>query len=93
MVVSMSNKAQLSVVAFMVAIAIIILALAFMPSINLLSTNAQNETSEIGGMNCTATTDDFVKAACYTADITQFWFIGGLVALAGILISAKIIFG
>ena len=89
----MNNQGQLSVVAFMIAVAIIVLALAFIPSINLLSTNAQNETSEIGGMNCTATTDDFVKAACYTADITQFWFIGGLIALAGVIVSAKIIFG
>lgn len=88
----MSKHAQLSVVAFMIAIVIILLALAFIPSVNLFSTNAQNTTSVFGGMNCTATTDDFLKAACYTTDITQFWFIGGIVALAGVIIASKIIF-
>ena len=97
----MNNKAQLSVVAFMVAIVIILLALAFAPSVNLFTTTVMNEDlegfgGEMGnnghnGLNCGGE-DDFIEAACYVVDITQFWFIGGLIALAGVIISAKIIF-
>lgn len=86
-------KGQVSALAFMIAVVIILLALALAYPVHEITTLAMNETSEIGGMNCTSTTDNFVKAGCYVADINQAYFIGGLLALAGIVISAKIIFG
>ena len=88
----MNNKAQTSIVAFMIAIVIIFIGLAFIPATNEITTKAMNTTSEVGGMDCANTADDFVKAACYVVDINQLLFIGGLIALAGVLIAAKIIF-
>ena len=88
----LNNKAQGMSVAFMLAVVIIIFAVAVAPTINLFSTNAMNETSEFGGMNCTDTTDDFLKAGCRVADLTQLYFIGGLIAIAGIVIAARVIF-
>jgi len=88
-----NNKAQGGIfLVFMLAIVVIILALAFAPPVNQITTLAMNETSEIGGMNCTSTTDNFVKAGCWVTDIGQGYFIGGLIALAGLIIAARVIF-
>jgi len=87
----MNNKAQASVLAFMIAIVVIILAISLAFPLNQMTTNAMNETSEIGGMNCTATTDDFVKAGCWVVDLGQGYFIGGLLAIAGLIIGARLI--
>jgi hypothetical protein len=89
----MNNKAQIALVGFMLAAVILFLALAFMPSLNQVTTSAMNTTSEIGGMDCSNTADDFIKAGCYAVDLNQILFIGGFIALAGIIIGAKIIFG
>ena len=89
----LNSKAQVSAFSFMLAIVIVIIGLALMTPVNQVTTTAMNETGEFGGMNCTATTDDFVKAACWTADMGQVYFIGGIIALAGVIITARIIFG
>lgn len=91
----MNNKAQASIVVFMLAIVIIILALAWAKPVNEQTTLAMNKTNqygELGGMDCTATTDNYVKAACWIVDINQGYFIGGIIAIAGLVIAAKILF-
>ena len=88
----MNKKGQTMALAFMLAVVVILLALAFAKPVNEMTTMAMNDTSAIGGMNCTATTDEFVKAACWTADIGQFYVIGGLLALAGVIIGARALF-
>jgi hypothetical protein len=87
----MNNKGQTIALAFMLGIVVLILALAFAKPVNEITTLAMNETSEIGGMNCTGTIDNFVKAGCITADLGQAYIIGGLIALAGIIIGARLI--
>jgi hypothetical protein len=93
----MNPKAQISIVAFMLAVVIIILGLSFAFPVNEATTNAMNETSsslgETGGMNCTGTTDDYVTATCWIADIGQAYFIGSIFALAGLVIAARVIWG
>ena len=79
-------------VAFMLAIVIIIIGVSLAHPVNEVTTMAMNETSSIGGMNCTSTVDDFTKAGCWTMDIGQAFFIGSLIALGGVIISARIIF-
>ena len=92
----MNTKAQLAPVAFMMAVVIVILALAFMFPLNELVTsvmgNAFNGGEAGSGLDCSVTTNDFVKATCWVMDIGQAYFIGGLLALAGIIIGAKIMF-
>ena len=91
---AMNNKGQAVFLAFMIAIVIILLALAFVPAVNQTTSDAMNETNsigEVGGMNCTGTGDDFVKAACWTVDLGQGAFIGMLLALAGVLIGARLL--
>ena len=90
----MNKKAQASALAFMLAVVVIILGLAWISPVNEMTKLAMNETSEIGGMNCTSSAlDDFTKAGCWTLDIAQVYFIGGIIALAGVIIAARIIFG
>ena len=94
---NMNNKAQVSMVAFMLAIVIIILGLSFAFPVNESTTNAMNETDsslgEVGGLNCTGTTDNYVKATCWVTDIGQAWFIGAILAMAGLVIAARVIWG
>lgn len=88
-------KGQASAVAFMVAVVILICALAFAPIVNEVTTKSMNKTNEfgeIGGMDCTnSSISDFQKGACWTMDITQPYFIIGLIALGGVVIAARIL--
>lgn len=88
----MDMKGQISIYAFMLMIVIVLLALAFAFPVQEITTHAMNESSDVGGMNCSGTTDDFVKATCWVMDFGMGYYIGALIALAGIIIGAKIIF-
>jgi hypothetical protein len=102
----LNKKGQAGALVFMLAIVVIILALAFIPSVNVVVTNAMaNSTNtttndidgnpgtvESIGMSCTSTTDDFIKAGCWIVDLSQSYFIGGLLAMAGVVIAARLLF-
>ena len=81
-----NKKGQSAVLVFMIAVVVIILGLAFAFPVNEATTNAQTS------MNCSTTTDDFVKAGCWVQDIGQGYFIGGILAFAGVIIAARILF-
>lgn len=86
----MNKSAQVGnyAVAFMLAICIIILGIALAHPLNETTTNSMNSTE----MSCSTTTDDFMKAGCWTLDMGQAFFIGSLIALAGVVIAARVIF-
>lgn len=83
----MNNSGQVSLLALMLATVVILMALGLAYSV------WQGSNSAYNTMNCSSTTDDFVKAACYTLDLTPFFFIGILISLAGIVLVSKIIYG
>ena len=86
----MNKSGQVIIYAFMVALVVIILALSLAPSVKVFTDDARNETT---GMNCTSPDlSNYDKAACVTTDMTIFYFIGGLIFIAGIIITAKIVF-
>jgi hypothetical protein len=87
-----NKRSQTIALAFMLAIVVLILALAFVKPLNQMTTLAMNTTSEIGGMDCDNTVDKFVKAGCITADIGQAYIIGGLISIAGLIIGARLLF-
>lgn len=79
---------------FMLGLTILVLALALSPSVKQFTDSARNETSgDVLGMNCSTTTDNFVKVSCYATDLNLFLFIGFLIFLAGSIITAKFFFG
>jgi len=80
---------------FMLALTIIVLALALSGPIKETVDNARNETYEnYYGLNCSsATISDYDKAACVASDMSIFYFVGGLIFVAGMIIAARLVFG
>ena len=89
-----NSKANVTIYGIMLALTIIILALALAGPIRESTDNARNQTDgDTIGMDCgNESISDFTKAACVATDLNLFYFIGGLIFLAGVIISARIIF-
>ena len=88
------NKGQVVFMGLMLAVVIIVMALALAPVLKLATDSARNGTDWIGGtgLNCTNTSlSDYDKGACTIVDLTAPYYIGALIALAGIIFVAKII--
>lgn len=88
----MNNKGQVIVYGFMIGIVIIILAVAVATPIKVISDRVQNQTSEIGGLDCSnVSISDFDKINCLAVDLTMPYFIGILLAIGGIVLTARIL--
>lgn len=86
----MNNKGQIIFYAFMLGLTIVILALALAPAVKQQVDTARNPTN----LNCSdPAINNFNRATCYVADLTIFHFVGGLIFIAGIVITARIILG
>lgn len=86
----MNNKGQVLFFAFMVGLTILILALALAPAVRQQVDEARNPDN----LDCSNDSiSNFQKAGCYVADLTIFHFIGGLIFIAGMVITARIILG
>lgn len=96
MVINKKAQAQYAM-AFMLAVTVIILALSFAFPLNELTTSARNSSfnggEEGSGMDCSnSSISDFTSAGCMVADIGQGYFIIGILAIAGIVIAARVVF-
>jgi Trk-type K+ transport system membrane component len=91
----MNKKASVVIYTLMLGMVIIILALALAPSIQDSTTAAMNESSgDTQGLDCTnASISSFDKAACIATDLTLFYFVGVLVFIGGLIITAKVVSG
>jgi len=76
-------------------IVIIILALALAPAVVEFTGTAMNETAgDIQGLDCNnESINNFNRAACLATDLTPFYFLGALIFIGGIIITAKVKFG
>ncbi len=84
----MNNKGQVFFFAFMLGIVIIVMALAFAPGLK----KNNEELRSASNLDCgNETISVFDKATCTTTDITLFYFIGGLIFIAGAVITARIV--
>ncbi len=91
----MNKKAQTIFFAFMLGLVILLLILVFAGIVKERSDVARNTTIENGepGLDCTnSSISDYNKAACYTTDLTTFYFIGGVLFLVGAIFSARFLF-
>ena len=85
---AMNNKGQVIFVTFMIAIVIIVLALAFAFPVKQATTQARAD------MDCSNTSiSNYDKAGCYASDLTLFYFIGGMIFIAGVVMGARVLFG
>lgn len=74
----------------MIALVVIVLALALASPVKSFTDEARNESN----MDCeNSSISDFDKGACIVADITIFHFVGGLIFIAGAVLTARIVFG
>ena len=89
----MNKKASVMVYGLMVGICIFVLALALAPSIAEFTNGAMNETGEFGGLNCTGTDSNFIKATCVVTDLSLFYWVGSLIFISGVVVTAKWFFG
>ena len=86
----LNKKSQVFFYTLMLGVLVLVLALALAPPVRDFTTGAMNETSgDTLGMNCSGTTDPFVKVTCVATDLSLFYFIGFLIIIAGAIVSAK----
>ena len=84
----MNNRGQLFFFTFMVFVVILILALAFAPG---LKTQVE-EVRSSDNMDCTnGSISTFDKVTCRVNDLTLFYFIGGLIFIAGAIATARVV--
>ena len=91
----MNKRGQVVIYTLMLAVVIIILGLALIPSLNESNQNARADTTDTQiGLNCSnPNLDDYYKGTCLIQDLTMPYFIGGVIGIAGLVIGAKIIYG
>ena len=84
----MDKKAQAFFLTFMLGVTIIVLALAFAPGLSSHLVEMRNSDNMDCGNSSISTVD---KTTCVVADISGFYIIGGLIAIAGTVIGARLI--
>jgi hypothetical protein len=90
----MNNKGSVMFYALMLGITVFVLALALAPSVSEFTIDAMsNSTDGFSGMNCSTTESNFIKATCIVTDLSLFYFIGVLILIAGVIVTAKFFFG
>jgi len=88
----MNKKGSLAILSIMLAITIIVLVLALAGPVKESAFLARNEShGNIVGMNCSTTTDNFVKAGCLVVDLNLFYFVGALLLIAGGVMGARVL--
>lgn len=90
----MNNNGSVLFYGLMVAITILVVALALIPATKFFIDDARNDTTPTKiGLNCTNDSiSTYDKMACRVSDISLFYFIGGLIFIAGAVVTAKIVF-
>ncbi len=90
----MNKKGSAIFYGLMLGITILVLALALAPSVTEFTSSAMNETvGDTTGLDCDNTTSNFIKATCIVVDLSSFYFIGLLILIAGVVVTAKFFFG
>lgn len=82
----MNNKGQVVFLTMMIGIVIIVLALAFAPGLK----SQIDVTRGATGLNCTNTSiSTFDQATCVVTDLNMFYFVGGLIFIAGAVLVGR----
>jgi hypothetical protein len=85
----MNNKASVLIYGLILGLTVIVTALALAPSVQDFTDISMNATN----MDCSnESISNFDKAACIAVDLNLFYFIGALILIGGIIVTAKIIF-
>jgi hypothetical protein len=86
----MNKRGQVIIVLLMIAITMIIVVLALSPLIKQIVDESRNSNN----LDCeNASISNFDKTTCVASDMTQFYFIGGMIFLAGSVVTARVLIG
>jgi len=90
----MNTKGSVIIYGMMLGVLIIFLGLALGPSLQKITDDTMNATSgDTLGLDCTNTSiSTFDKLTCNAVDITLPYFIGTVILIGGLIVTAKIIF-
>ena len=98
----MNNKGQIFFYTLMLGILVLVLALALAGPVKEVVDSTRNQSTSVlytnqsesnPGLDCTnSSISNFDKGACLVSDLSLFQFIGGLIFIAGAIITAKLIF-
>lgn len=84
------KKGQVVFFALMFGLVVILLALSLAPTLQDVTGDAMNA----DGLDCNnVSISNFDKAACRTADISLFYFVGGLIFIGAAILGARIVLG
>lgn len=90
-----NKKASVVIFTMMLGMIIMILALALAPVIIESTTSAMNPSNgDTYGLDCNnESISNFDRASCIAVDLSGFYFIGALIFISGLIITAKVTFG
>ena len=90
----MNCRGSVMIFSIMLGVVVIILAMALAPVGKEIIGDARNVTvGDTIGMDCSnSSISNFDKAACVVTDFSLFYFFGGLIFIAGVIITGRIIF-
>jgi len=90
----MNCRGSVMIFSIMLGVVVIILAMALAPVGKEIIGDARNVTvGDTIGMDCSnSSISNFDKAACVVTDFSLFYFFGGLIFVAGTIITGRIIF-
>lgn len=90
----MNRKGSVAIYGIMLSLVIIILALSLAPAGKQVIGDAMNSsTADFIGMDCNnESISNFTKASCIIVDFSLFYFFGGLIGIAGLVVTSKIVF-
>jgi len=90
----MNSKGSVMIYSIMLALVVIILTMALAPVGKSFIDSAMNKTvGDTVGLDCSnSSISNFDKATCVVTDFSLFYFFGGLIFIAGLVITGRIIF-
>lgn len=98
----LNNNGQVFFYSLMLGILVLVLALALSGPVKETVDSVRNQSTSIlytnqstsnPGLDCTnSSISNFDKATCVISDLSLFHFIGGLIMIAGAIMTAKLIF-
>ena len=87
----MNRKCSVLLYTMMIGFLIIVLALALAPATSSFISTAMNQST---GLDCTnSSISNYDKATCVVVDLNLFYFIGALIFIGGVIVTARIMFG
>ncbi len=91
----MNKSGSVVIFALMLGMVIIILALALAPVLQDSVNEAMNQSNgDKHGLDCgNESISSFDKAGCIAVDLSFFYYIGALIFISGLIITAKVTFG